>query len=313
VPIDVDTDLPQEAPSLPVISRGEIAALGAACCWTVSSLAFESASKRVGALSVNVLRLGVALVFLSLYTWIARGLILPLDASSRTWLWLPLSGLVGFTLGDLCLFRAYVLVGARLTMLVMSLVPPFTALVGWAALNERLGATEWLGMAITVAGVAWVVMERPSSDASSEARTRIRGLSLGLVATVGQAVGLIMSKHGMGAYDPFAATQIRIAAGLVGFAGVVSVARRWPRVGAALLDRPALARLSLGAVFGPFIGVSLSLMAVQHTATGIAATLMAIVPVLIIPPAVLVFKERVSLRAVAGAIVAVGGVALMVR
>lgn len=292
---------------------GELAALATACCWTVTALAFEAASRRVGSLAVNLIRLVLALVLLTGYTAIVRGQPLPTDASAHAWLWLSISGLVGFTGGDLCLFRAFVVIGARLSMLLMSLVPLFTALAGWLVMGERLTALQGAGMALTVAGVCWVVLERrePAGGGGLPARHPLGGVLLGLGGAAGQAVGLVLSKLGMGAYDAFASTQIRALAGVAGFALLFSLIRWWPRVRAALSDRPAMARTAAGSFFGPFLGVSLSLVAVQHTEAGVAATLMALVPVLIIPAAIVIKRERVSRRAWVGAGVAVGGSALL--
>jgi drug/metabolite transporter (DMT)-like permease len=296
--------------------QGELAALATAGCWTLTALSFESAGKRVGSLAVNLIRLAMGFFFLGAFTWIARGRPLPTDASPHAWLWLALSGLIGFALGDLCLFRACVLVGARISMLIMSLVPPMTALIGWGFLGERLGSRDWIGMALTVSGVVWVALERRGSaggTAAAPARERhtAQGLLLAFGAAVGQAVGLILSKFGMGAYDPFASSQIRVLTGAAAFVVLFFALRRWSWVGAALRDRAAMARISVGAVFGPFLGVSFSLMAVQHAPAGVAATIISIVPVLIIAPAVLFLHEKVSARAVGGAVLAVAGVALL--
>jgi len=290
---------------------GEIAALATACCWTVTSMAFEAAGKRIGSLPVNFIRLVLALGFLSVFGAVTRGLPLPTDATPRAWGWLALSGVIGFAVGDLCLFRAFVVVGARLAMLMMSLVPPITALIGLAVLGEQLGPLDLLGMGLTVGGVAWVVLERKKALDGSGSRPPASGILLGLGGAVGQAVGLVLSKHGMGDYDPFAATQIRVIAGIVGFAVIFTAAGIWPRVVEALRNRAAMARTALGAVFGPFLGVSLSLLAVKHTEAGVAATIMAIVPVLIIAPSALLFKQPVTARAVLGAVIAVGGVAVL--
>jgi len=295
-----------------VTQLGEVAALGTAICWTITSSSFQSAGRRVGSLPVNLIRLVLALLPLSLYTWVVRGAALPLDASGATWGWLALSGVIGFSIGDLFLFQGFVLVGARISMLIMmSLTPPVAAVIGLLFLGEHLSALDWLAMAITIAGVAWVVLERQPNDTDRSRSERRKGIFLGLGATLGQAIGLILSKHGMGDYDPFAATQIRILAGVAGFVLLFFPLRAWPRVRAALTNRPAMARTSLGAFFGPFLGVSLSLVAIQNTATGVAATIFSLVPVLLIIPAVVLFKERVTLRAVLGACVAVGGVALL--
>jgi len=291
---------------------GELAALATAVCWTVTALVFEAAGRRVGSFPVNLIRLVFAVVLLGAWGAVTRGMPLPLDAGGRAWGWLAASGIVGLTLGDLCLFRALVLIGARLSLLIMALVPPLTALLGWLALGERIGPLDLAGMALTVGGVVYVVAERRPADATpAGARDRRLGVLLATGGAFGQAAGLILSKVGMGDYDAFAATQIRVLAGLAGFALIALVGGRMPRVGAALRDGRAVAIIAVGAVFGPFLGIGLSLLAVQRTEAGVAATIMAIVPVLIIAPSAILFHERVSARAVVGACVAFAGIALL--
>ncbi len=290
---------------------GELAALATACCWVVTAFAFESAGRRVGSLVVNLLRLVMAIVLLGTFTWITRGLFLPTDATPRAWLWLSLSGVVGFTVGDGFLFRAFVLIGSRLSLLLMSLVPPLTAIIGWLVLGEVLGPRELAGMALTVAGVSWVVLERQPATKTGGGRLPLGGVLLGVGAAAGQATGLVLSKFGMAGYDPFAATQIRVIAGTAAFMVLFTFVGWWPRVAAALEDRGAIGRTAVGAFFGPFLGVSLSLVAITYTATGVAATIIALMPVLVIPPSVVLFKDRVSARAVAGSLVAVAGTGLL--
>ncbi|MFW5786032.1 MAG: DMT family transporter [bacterium] len=320
---------------------GELAALGTAMCWTITALSFESAGKRVGSLSVNLIRLWIAFGLLTIYSLIFRGVALPVDAGSHAWLWLSLSGLVGFVIGDLFLFRAFVLIGARIAMLVFSAVPPITAFLGWLALGEVLSLTELLGIALTTGGIAAVVGQRQKREeliaagsaddvatsvsgktavhpAGAARRRRaptmkhsVLGALFALGGAVGQAGGLVLSRHGVGDYNAFAATQIRGIAGIIGFSILFTVLRRWHKVGEALRNGPAMRRISLGAFFGPFLGVSLSLLAVQNTTSGIASTIMALVPVLIIPPAAIIFKERIRVLEVAAALVAVAGVSLL--
>jgi drug/metabolite transporter (DMT)-like permease len=295
----------------PFPHAGELAALGTAACWTATSLAFEAAGRRIGSLSVNLIRLVMAVFLLGAFTWVTRGLPFPADAGRHAWVWLSVSGLVGFTFGDLCLFRAFVVVGARISMLLMTLVPVITALAGYVVMGEVLSPRELLGMALTIAGVSTVVWERrPGAEGGLE-RLPPAGILLGLAGAAGQAVGLVLSKYGMGSYDAFAATHIRVIAGSVGFAVVFTLIGWWPRVRSALEDRRAMAATGIGAVFGPFLGVSLSLLAVQYTEAGVAATLIALTPVLIIPVSVLVYRERVVWPTVVGALVAVGGSALL--
>jgi len=192
-----------------IAHQGEWAALTTALCWTVTGLAFEAAARRIGSLSVNILRMFAALIFLTLFSAISRGRFFPFDADVHTWFWLSLSGLVGFTLGDLALFRGYLLIGARRTLLIAAFVPVFTALGGWLLLDETLNARDWCGMALTIAGVAVVILERRADAAAVPRKTLWLGVLLGLCAALGQAVGLAFSKKGIGDFDPFAATQIR--------------------------------------------------------------------------------------------------------
>jgi drug/metabolite transporter (DMT)-like permease len=295
---------------------GEIAGLLTAVFWTVTSMAFESAGKKVGSLAVNLIRLVMAFFFIGVYNWIARGFFFPTDASLFQWQWLALSGLVGFVIGDLLLFQAFVVIGARISMLMMSLAPPFAAFVGWLMLGEVLTPKSWLGMAITMVGIVIVILKREKTEQNGSIVRKLTssysvpGILLALGGALGQAAGLVLSKKGMGSYDAFSASQIRVFAGIAGFAILFIFMKRWPRVWAALKHGSAMKRITLGAFFGPFLGVSFSLLAVQHTETGIAATLMAIVPVLIILPAVIIFKEKVNWKEILGAVVTVGGVAL---
>ncbi len=196
-------------------------------------------------------------------------------------------------------------------MLIMPMVPPITALMGWIIMGETLTPVNMLGMALVVGGISLVVIVRsPGSNRIAFSRP-LKGVLAALGGAIGQAVGLVLSKYGMRGYDAFSATQIRIIAGTAGFIIVVSLMGRWRRIGLATRDGKAMGAMSLGAFFGPFLGVSFSLLAVKYTATGVAATLMAMVPVLIIAPSVLLFKEKVTLREVAGALIAVAGVAVL--
>jgi drug/metabolite transporter (DMT)-like permease len=314
------------------LNIGALAALGTAFAWTFTSIAFEYAGKRIGSLILNFLRLVVAFLFLGAYCLVARGSFVPLDASPSAWLWLGASGLVGFVLGDLFLFQAFIDIGSRLSMLMYATAPIFTSILGFAAFGERMSPLGFVGMALTMAGIAFVVLgKKPAANTAATGGTnvvasaarRTRGLLLALLATVGQAGGLVLGKLGAGSVDsgaaatatavmdPFAGTQIRVIAGILGFALVMCFTRSWCGVLPSLRDGKAVASLSLGAFLGPFLGVSLSLLAVQSGNTGVASAIMSIVPVLIIAPSVLVFKEKVGLREVLGSVAAVAGVFLL--
>lgn len=317
---------------------GEAAALGAASCWCITSLAFAAAARRIGATAVNLVRIWLALAILLAVHRAVVGTWLPPVDSTGLWL-LAASGLVGFAIGDQCLFVSLVDVGPRLTTLLMTLTPPVAAALAWPVLDEPLGLIEALGIAITIAGIAWVAMERPDPTIRRPQPHWVRGLVLGAVAAICQAAGLILSKVGIGHtrfdsaehLDPWSASLVRLAFAALGIALLAAVRRAGRSAAAtgstmqfgvepdhlAALRRErspvptALVMLAIGTVLGPVVGVWFSLVAIDRSPAGIAATLMSMTPVLILPLAVWIEKERLSWRAVAGAAVAVGGVAIL--
>lgn len=296
---------------------GEFAALATAVFWTITALAFESAGKKVGSLSVNIIRLSIAFFYLGLFSLIARGDFFPMGASVHNWVWLSVSGLIGFVLGDLFLFQAYVVVGARISMLIMSLAPPIAALAGWLMMGETMSPKGILGMLLTFIGISITILARKTSgDAitgikrSLHFKYPLKGLLLAFGGAAGQGVGLVLSSYGIQDYDPFAATQIRVITGIVGFIIVITYTGFWMRVKSAVLNISAMKRMGVGAFFGPFLGVSFSLLAVKYTTSGIASTIISIVPVLIIAPSVFVMKEKITTIEIIGAVIAVTGVSM---
>jgi drug/metabolite transporter (DMT)-like permease len=298
---------------------GEFAALLTAVFWTVTSLSFESAGKKVGSLQVNLIRLVLAFFIYGIISSFRIGTFLPLDAGAERWGWLALSGLMGFVIGDWMLFQAFVVIGARISMLIMALAPPITAFFSWWWLGEVMSVMNLVGMVVTLTGISIVILKREKKEENSK-KTRklttsysLKGILFAFGGAVGQGVGLVLSKKGMGDYDPIAASQIRVFTGMIGFAIIVLIIgrhNRYKMTRTAIQNVSAMKRITLGSVFGPFLGVSFSLIAIQHTQAGIAATLMSIVPVLIIAPAIVLFHEKVNWKEILGAVIAVVGVAL---
>jgi len=289
---------------------GELSALGVAICWTFSALFFEKAGSKIGSLSVNVIRLMTATVVLGLIAWISRGFFLPTDATPYQWFWLSLSGFVGFFLGDLFLFHSYSIIGSRMAQLVMTLAPPITAITGFLMLNEHLTPRQILGIAITVSGILIAMVGRKKGE-KFNFNVPLKGFLFALGGAAGQAIGLVLSKKGLNGYDVISATQIRAITGGICFILFVTCVKRWGNVVKAFSNKSGLKFVLSGSLFGPVIGVSLSLFAVLHTEAGVAATLMALVPIFIILPSALIFKEKITFFQVLGAFVSVAGCVLL--
>lgn len=290
---------------------GELAALATACFWTVTALSFEFASKRVGSLAVNMIRLTFAFVLLGIFTLITRGMFLPLDATPFNWFWLALSGLVGLVLGDYFLFKSYTVLTSRISMLIMTTVPLMTALIGWLLLDEKMIPLHVFGMFLTVGGIFLAIFTKPGDGGRIRLSYPMKGIVFALIGAVGQAGGLVLSKYGMADYNSFAASHIRLIAGLAGYALIIIFLRKRNLIRNAFKDAKGMRIIGLGSFFGPFLGISFSLLAVKYTETGIAATIMAIVPILIIPPSVWLFREKVTWMEIVGAFISVAGVVLM--
>jgi drug/metabolite transporter (DMT)-like permease len=287
---------------------GEVAAVGTAICWAFTGLYFAEAARRIGALRVNLLRLPVALALLSA-ALLATGTTFATLDGRRLGL-LAASGVVGLTIGDLALFSALVRIGPRLAALLMALAPVFATLSAALALGEVPGGRALLGMGVTLAGVGWVVLER--RDGQAHPFDHRGAIALGVLAAACQGIGLVLAKAGMaGEVPPLAATWVRMSVATAGIWLLAVLTGRTAGLGIVPAARQAALPVLGGAVSGPFIGVWLSLIAARFTDVGIAATLMATTPVLIIPLVMLVEKYRPSLRAVLGAAVAIAGVALL--
>ncbi len=295
---------------------GEIVALATAMCWTVSALSFQRATGRAGSLQVNILRMFIALIIYAVVSLIINGYFLPLDAPRKVWIWMSLSGLVGFIFGDFFLFKSYEYVSARISMLIMSLSPPIAAFFSWMALGETMSGQALLAMTVTLTGIIMVVVDKRDNDPAAAKNRRMkikyspRGIFYAFLGAIGQGGGLVISKYGMSGYPVFGATQIRIIAASIAFGIFILFAGKLIMFKKAFSSRKTLIFILMGSTFGPFIGVYLSLLSVKYTTVGIASTIMAIVPVLIIPPAIILLKEKVSWMEVAGSIVAVMGVGI---
>jgi drug/metabolite transporter (DMT)-like permease len=293
---------------------GEIAALGTSVCWTFTSIFFTIAGRRVGSLMVNRARLVLAFIFLVVTHLLVQGELLPLQAEPYRWFWLGLSGVIGLTLGDLFLFQAFVWIGPRRATLLMSLAPIIGAITAWALLGERLRLVEIAGVGLTVGGIAWVILEkRNGNELQTDGRHYGWGIVLGIGAALGQALGLVASKKGLaGDFAPLSANLMRMSVAMSAmWAYTLLRGEARQTVSALAADRQASLATLGGSLVGPFIGVWLSLIAVQLTPVGIASTLMALPPVFVLPLSHWVFREQVSLQAVLGTCVAIGGVAII--
>ena len=300
---------------------GESAAILTSCLWTVSSILFTSAGRRFGSFSVNAYRTIMAIGLLVCAHAVLLGTLLPL-ASSGQWFWMGLSGVVGLGIGDFGLFAAYVTIGPRRSVLLQASAPIFASLGAYFMLGETFSLVSMLGIAVTLSGIIVVLLEKEetleekSEEKLAAKKRKTWGVLFGLVSAMGQGFGVVLSKKGMYldvsvAMNPVSAALIRMMLAGVFVWACAIFAGKLPELHRAVKDREGIKYTAAGAVVGPFLGVTLSMVAVAYTQAGIAQTLMSLMPVLIIPVIWIIYRERTSWRGILGAIVAIIGVAIL--
>ncbi len=290
--------------------------------WTATALLSEMGSKRMGNVTLNFVRMAITLLFSAIFFWLVTGSPLPAKASSEAYLWMMLSGLVGYVIGDFCLFQCYIIIGSKFGQLFMTMAPITAAFMAWITLGQELKPISMVAMAVTLAGIAITVLGRGENHHSVSLKLPLNGVLFAIGAAVCQGVGLVLSKIGMNHYEssmsepcapwilPFYANVFRCLAGITGFAILLMFREGFKPLRKNLTDRTSITVATLTTIFGPFVGVGCSLLAVQYTSAGIASTLMALTPIIIILPAWWLFKQPITLKSVVGALISVAGVSL---
>ena len=302
---------------------GELISIGVAFSWTATALLSEFGSKRLGNLTLNVLRMGLALLFSLVLFGAVTGSPLPAGVPAEACGWMLLSGLVGYVIGDYCLFQCYILIGSRFGQLFMTLAPLSAALMAWITLGQQMKPMSIVAMLVTLFGIGISVLGRGNHHMVS-LKLPLNGVLFAIGAAMCQGIGLVLSKIGMDHYDvaamtkagvsewliPFSANFYRCIAGIIGFTILLYFHDGIGHLREAMHDRKGLSVAIATTIFGPFVGVGFSLMAVQYTAAGIASTLMAMTPIIILLPSYWLFHEKITWKAVLGAFISVIGVSL---
>lgn len=297
---------------MPMRFAGELAALGTAVCWAAGSNVFAAAGRRMGSAVLNRLRIVVAVALLGTALFVVRGSPWPTWATPSQVGILAASGLVGFTFGDAMYFRSLVILGPGRAALVFSVAPIFTLLIAWPVLGELPGPLASVGIALTLGGVAWVLRERARHSIVEHEGSEAAGIAAAALGALGQAVGFVLSRMVLReGLDPLSATVIRASAGAAGLWALAVFRGEVRRTVAALRDRRGTLYMVSGAVLGPFMGVTLSLVALAFTQAAIASSIIATLPILTMFIAVRAHREPLTWRGLVGASVAVVGVIVL--
>lgn len=282
-----------------------------AFCWTITVISFEYAGKRVGSLPVNFIRLIIGSSLLGITLLFTSGSFIPLGISLNAWTLLMISGFIGLVIGDLFLFQAFVDIGGRISLLIMSTVPIMSAILGYFFLEESLSGKSIIGIVIILVAVMSAILAKNNKKEEKHPHLK-KGIIFAIIGAVAQSIGLLFSKNGMGDMGAFEATQIRLFAAIIGFTIYIFAKKDWTNVYQALNKRKAMLFISLGSVFGPFLGVSSSLLALKYIEMGVATTVAQLNVIMIIPFSIFLFKEKVNLIEILASLIAIIGVGILI-
>ena len=300
---------------------GELMALLAAIIFSWTSVFFTTAGQRLGVITVNLLRLPCAVLCLALTHLAVTGHPWPQGLAPVDQFWLGLSGIVGLAIGDSALFKAFTLVGPRRSMTMMALAPVFTVILAWGMLGEHLGLWALTGIAVVIGGVVIATVGRGNGSGEFgklPAPVLKLGLLLALLGSLGQGVGSVLAKLGMNGsganasgVDPLGATLIRLTWATIAYWLMVLPRQNFPLLKARLRDRRGMVALGVAILMGPFISVWISQVAIKNTEAGIAQVLLGTVPIFVVLPAWIIYRDRPTPLGLAGVVVAVAGGALL--
>ena len=289
---------------------GEIFALLTAVLWSFSSFIFTAVGIRIGTIQLNIYRLLFGSIFLLITFAIFN---IQITANPMQIFYLGLSSIIGLVIGDTFLFKGFELIGPRHTLLIMSINPAIAAIIAFFALNETLSVFAILGMIVTLGGIALVIMDKKQSE-NSRFKLNRRGVIYAFIGAAGQGVGIIFAKLAFihGDIHGLVATFIRLAiAAIILFPVTAIIGNIKNPVKMFSQDKKAFGLILIGSVLGPYLGITFSFYAIIYTKIGIASTLMATIPIIMLPLSVWFYKEKLTWKSIVGAFISVAGVAIL--
>ncbi|MFN3411600.1 MAG: DMT family transporter [Exilispira sp.] len=287
--------------------KGEFAALITAICWTFNSLSFSIAGRIVGSKTVNHIRLWIAFLAMGFINFLSFSYFFPFNAPFKSIIFLSLSGFIGFAIGDAALFESLVLLGPRLSMTIMATNPIIGAILSFIFLNERLKPLHIIAIIVTISAVMFVVSEKHENE-NFDKKKRPLGVLLAAIGSICQATGMLLSKIGLSTgLSVISGNMIRVTSGLFFIVLISLFQKEFINDFKSLKKIKGFLFIFIGAILGPVLGVMLALYAISRTQIGIATTITSISPILLIPLSALIYKEKVTIRMVAGTIITIAG------
>ena len=288
---------------------GQLISLSTAFLWAISVIIFEYTGKKLGANLVNTIRLIYGLLIIGMILFFTTGNFFAV-ASSKAWIFIIISALLGFLVGDYFLFQAFLYIGGRLTLLIYSVTPVMGAIVDYIVFKEVLGVFSILGIVITFLGIAIAIFSKGKEKVQNKHLKK--GILFSSLGAFGQATGLVFSKLALtDGLSAFEITQLRILIGLIGFLIVLTFQKKLKEIPKSFQHKKASILLFIGSITGPVLGIWTTIYAMQFAPIGVTTTISQLNTILIIPLSILFLKEKIHKNEIIGAIIAFVGVTLL--
>ena len=286
---------------------GQLLALLTAACWAQNSIIYRHIGAKVGSDAVAHIRMWIALPMILALTYAVEGFWFPTSLSARTYIFLLASGAFGYFVTDMLLFKAYILLGSRESMVIM------TAFFGYLLFDERLNLIQILGIFTTIVGVAvMVLLDSRRNVEKNERDTNLKGFVYAILASALQSLSFLLAKFALDETGPVSTNLLRNIGGLSCFLVFNFLYKRNAvQHFKVFRNRRYLILLILAAFAGPVLGMSSQMRAFTLAPVGIVTTITQITPILLLPFDRFILHKRLTASSLAGTFLSIAGVAVL--
>lgn len=306
------------------MNTGIIFALLTTLSWSICIFPFTQAARKLGLNPLNNFRLILATLIIGTVS-LLHGFNNFIEIFSHgylnAWFWLGLSGIIGLTIGDYFAFAMYSVLGARIGSVLTTFAPAAALILGALIINERISFIGIMGIAITITGVNFVSLGKSEREKIPDHGhgSIAFGIIAGILAALCQGAGLVLAKKGMMSFnniqlDPVYATFMRLVSASTSLIIFTLLFGKIKEVLVPLVSNKnnGLKYAVTGTIFGPVLGVGLSLFTVSIIDPSVAQTIFSLVPAFAFILSVFFFREKFTRNSIIGLIVSITGVIILI-
>lgn len=291
---------------------GQILALITASCWACNSVAYRYLGQKMDSSFLAHVRMWMAVPIILSISLIANNGF-PQNVSTQTIIFLLLSGFFGYFVTDMLMFKAYVYLGSRESLVILNLAPVSSAVISWFLFSEKLSIVQMLAIAMTISGIMIMVLDESRRSGEKKDREKVKlGIVLAVFGALFQSVSYILAKYALNDIDALSSNMLRNVGGLAAFIvyGFFFQKTFFSDM-KVFKDKKLLIILLISVIIGPVAGMSCQMQAMNLAPVGIVTAISQVSPVLLLPIDKFVLKKKLSGASITGTMISIMGVALL--